>query len=301
MTDSSSEDSAIELVLQGHEKDLGEVVVRRVLPALARRHVGPFIFFDHIGPTVFAAGRGMNVRPHPHIGLATITYLFSGEFTHRDSLGSEQVIHPGDVNWMVSGRGIVHSERTGDVARAAGGPLHGVQTWVALPMDLEEMEPRFEHHPERTLPRVDQPGVALRVIAGTAYGVQSPTGVLSPTLYVHAAFDADGELVVDEGHEERAVHVASGSIECEGRRFEAGSLLVLRPGRHATLRSSTESHVLLIGGAPLDGPRHVWWNFASSVKPRIERAKEDWRAGGFAKVPGDEVEFIPLPAEPLGR
>jgi redox-sensitive bicupin YhaK (pirin superfamily) len=266
-----------------------------VLPSPKRRLVGPFIFFDHMGPVEFEPGRGIDVRPHPHIALATITYLLDGEFVHRDSLGSEQPIRPGDVNWMVAGRGVVHSERTAPEVRARGARLHGIQTWVALPQHEEEIEPRFEHHPDETVPTVKKPGVVLRVIAGTAYGAKAPTGVLWPTLYVHARLDAGATLPVDDEHEERAVYVIDGAIDCDGKRFEQGTMLVLHPRARVVVRAVGEANVMLVGGAPLDGARHVFWNFVSSSKERIERAKADWREGRFPKVPGDDIEFIPLP------
>jgi redox-sensitive bicupin YhaK (pirin superfamily) len=286
---------AIAVVLEGRPRDLGTFRVRRVLPSPARRLVGPFVFFDHMGPVTFAPGNGVDVRPHPHIALATITYLLDGEFVHRDSLGSAQPIRPGEVNWMVAGRGIVHSERTSPALKAAGASVNGIQTWVALPKEAEEIEPRFEHHPRRALPGMKRAGAELLVIAGSAYGMRAPTGVLSPTLYVHAHLDAGAVLDVDDEHEERAVYVVGGAVECDGRGFGAGTMIVLVPGVHVAIRATAETDVMLIGGAPLDGPRHLYWNFVASSKERIERAKADWRAGRFPKVPGDEIEFIPLP------
>jgi len=288
-------DGPIELVIEGRAKDLGGLVVRRVLPVAQRRSIGPFVFFDHMGPVEPAPGRGISVRPHPHIALATITYLFEGEFVHRDSLGSRQVIRAGDVNWMVAGRGIAHSERSSDEALAEGMALHGIQTWVALPKSHEETEARFEHHPRPTIPVVQRDGAELHVIAGTAYGERAPTGVLSPTLYVHARLTAGATLTIDDEHEERAVYVADGAIECDGRRFEAGAMLVLRAGAATQVSAVSAADLMLIGGAPLDGPRHIWWNFVSSSQERIEQAKADWKDGRFGKVPGDEEEFIPLP------
>lgn len=286
---------AIDLVIESRPRDLGGFSVRRTLPSVQRRHLGPFVFFDHMGPADFAPGQGIDVRPHPHIALATITYLLEGEFVHRDSLGSEQPIRPGDVNWMIAGRGVVHSERTAPEVRARGARMHGIQTWVALPQADEEMEPRFEHHPRATIPVVHRPGAELHVIAGTAYGAKAPTGVLAPTLYVHARLDAGATLPVDEEHEERAVYVVDGSITCGSETFGEGAMLVLHPGAHVSLQALERANVMLIGGAPLDGPRHITWNFVSSSKERIERAKADWREGRFPKIPGDDVEFIPLP------
>jgi len=285
----------IERVIEGRARDIGGFPVRRSLPVIGHRAVGPFIFFDHMGPVDFAPGHGMDVRPHPHIGLATITYLLEGEIIHRDTLGTEQAIRPGDVNWMVAGRGVAHSERTSPEVRARGSRAHGLQTWVAVPRDREDMAPVFEHHPQRTLPLIEQPGVTLRVIAGTAYGHTAPTGVLSPTLYVHATMAADAEVVVDDGHAERAVYVVDGEVECAGRSFGAATMLVLRSGASVTLRANSAANVMLIGGAPLDGPRQIWWNFVASSQQRIEAAKAAWRADQFGTVRGDEDERIPLP------
>jgi redox-sensitive bicupin YhaK (pirin superfamily) len=287
--------SAIALVIDGRARDLGGFSVRRVLPSIERRMVGPFVFFDHMGPVDFLAGQGIDVRPHPHIGLATITYLFEGVFSHKDSTGSNQVIVPGDVNWMIAGRGIVHSERTPPELRTSAIKLHGVQTWVALPLEHEETEPRFEHHPGRTIPVVSLPGVRLAVVAGSAYGVTAPTGVLSATLYVAAELDAGAELEVDDSHPERGVYVAEGSVECEGRSFGVGAMLVLHSNQQLSLRALEPSKVMLVGGAPLEGTREIAWNFVSSSKERLEQAKADWRAQRFAKIPNDDVEFIPLP------
>jgi redox-sensitive bicupin YhaK (pirin superfamily) len=286
---------AIELRIEGRPRDIGDFAVRRTLPAPQRRAVGPFVFVDHIGPADLAPGQGIDVRPHPHIALATITYLIEGEFVHRDTLGSNQVIRPGDVNWMIAGRGIAHSERSDPALRARGGRLHGVQTWVALPRADEEMEPRFEHHPGGKLPRIERPGVRLTVIAGTAYGEEAPTGVRSPTLYVHARLASGAALPVDEVHAERALYVASGEVSANGSPVPVGTLAVLRPGADVRLESRGPADVFLLGGAPLDGPRHIWWNFVSSSPERIERAKADWREGRFGKIPGDELDFIPLP------
>jgi len=286
---------AIELVVEGRVRDIGSFPVRRTLPTGPRRSIGPFIFLDHMGPVDLAPGAGMDVRPHPHIGLATITYLLSGEIVHRDSLGSQQVIRAGDVNWMIAGRGVAHSERTSPEVRSRGSHTHGLQIWVALPRDHEEVEPSFEHHPRHTLPVVERPGATLRVLAGTAYGKTAPTSVLAPTLYVHAQLTAGAELVVDDAHAERALYVIDGEVACDGREFGAATLIVLRPDVPATICARSPAHVALIGGAPLDGPRHIWWNFVSSSGDRIEQAKADWRDGRFAKVTGDEHDFIPLP------
>jgi redox-sensitive bicupin YhaK (pirin superfamily) len=286
---------AVELVIEGRPRDLGGFSVRRTIPSGLRRAVGPFIFLDHMGPVDFAPGVGMDVRPHPHIGLATITYLLAGEILHRDSIGNAQAIRPGDVNWMIAGRGVAHSERTPPEVRARGGRALGLQTWVALPQDREDIAPSFEHHPQRTLPVVDRPGAILRVLAGTAYGETAPTSVLAPTLYVHGALAAGAELAIDNAHAERAVYVIDGEIACDDRTFGSATLIVLRPGVDVTICAHTPANVMLVGGAPLDGPRHIWWNFVSSTRERIERAKADWRDGRFATVAGDEHERVPLP------
>jgi redox-sensitive bicupin YhaK (pirin superfamily) len=291
--------SPIERILEPRSRDLGDFTVRRLLPAADLQAVGPFIFFDHMGPADFGPGQGVNVRPHPHIGLATVTYLFEGAFMHRDSLGSAQVIRPGDVNWMVAGRGIVHSERTPAEVRDAGGRAraHGIQTWIALPRAEEERAPSFAHHPPATLPQLEQPGARLTVIAGTAYGHRSPVEVFSPTLYVDARLRMDARIEVDAGHEQRACYVAQGQVEIAGERCHEGQLVVLATDSGpVSLRALAESRVMLAGGAALDGPRHVEWNFVSSSRERIELAKADWRARRFAPVPGDD-ERIPLPGE----
>jgi hypothetical protein len=281
-------------LVEGRPRDLGGFSVRRLLPAGGLMTVGPFIFFDHIGPVTFAAGAGLDVRPHPHIGLATVTYLFEGEIFHRDSLGNALAIRPGDVNWMVAGRGIAHSERTAAELRVRPAPLHGIQSWVALPARDEETEPAFVHHPGATLPAREIDGVALRVIAGTAFGLASPVRVFSPTLYVDARLDAGATLVLPAEHAERAVYVAAGTLQVEASRFDAGCLLVLEAGESVALHAPAGARLMLLGGAPLDGPRYIWWNFVSSRRERIDQASEDWRAGRFAAVPG-ETERIPLP------
>lgn len=298
MTTTELDSAAIELLLEAQPRDLGAFAVRRALPMSRRRHVGPFVFFDHMGPADLAVGAGMDVRPHPHIGLATVTYLFDGAIDHKDSVGSNQTIRPGDVNWMVSGKGIVHSERSGDEARRMGSRIHGIQTWVALPTEHELIAPRFEHHPAATIPRVQLEGVTIEIIAGDAYGARSPVGVFSPTLYAHALLEEGARLSVDEMHEERAVYVVEGAIGCDGRTLEPGTMAVLRPSAKVEFVAEQASRIMLLGGAKLDGERFIEWNFVSSSKERIEQAKRDWKAGAFPKVPGDEVEFIPLPELP---
>ena len=283
-------------VLEGRPRDLGGFGVRRVLPAGGLQTVGPFIFFDHMGPATFAPGGGVDVRPHPHIGLATVTYLFTGEFMHRDSLGTAQLIRPGDVNWMVAGRGIVHSERTPPESRgtAAGAAIHGIQTWVALPREHEEIEPSFEHHPAPTLPEIREPGVELRLIAGAAYGHEAPTSVFSPMFYLAATLQQDALVELPGGYAERAAYVVEGEIEVDDAPHGVGDMVVFAAGGRAALRAVTAARVMLLGGAPVDGPRQIWWNFVSSSVERIERAKLDWREERFAPVPGDD-ERIPLP------
>jgi len=289
--------AAVEQVIESRARDLGGFSVARVLPAgRERKLLGPFIFFDHIGPADFAPGEGIDVRPHPHIGLATVTYLFEGELVHRDSVGCVQTIVPGDVNWMTAGRGIVHSERTGEEERARESRLHGIQSWVALPRDAEEAEPEFHHHAAATLPAIERDGVAMRLIAGSAFGETSPVRVHSPLFYLDARMDAGATVDVPDDHPERAVYVATGSLGVAGALYEAGRMLVLAPGAAVTLAAGEPARVMLLGGERMDGDRHIWWNLVSSAEARIERAKADWKAGRFDPVPG-ETEFIPLPED----
>ena len=282
-------------VIDARTRDLGGFTVGRVLPSTAHRLIGPFIFFDHMGPAAFPPGHGIDVRPHPHIGLATVTYLFAGEIVHRDSLGSHQPIRPGDVNWMTAGRGIAHSERTGPELRQAGSRLDGLQLWVALPRRHEETEPEFHHHPARELPALAVAGTQVRVLAGAAYGATSPVRTFSPLFYADATIPAGGELPLPDEYEERAAYVVSGTVACGVEQAEHGRMLVFTPGATASLRAVSDTRVALIGGAPIDGERHIFWNFVSSSEARIEQAKRDWREGRFPRVPGDEQEFIPLP------
>lgn len=284
----------IELVIASQAKDLGDFEVRRVLPSPERQRVGPFIFFDHMGPAVFPSGRGVGVRPHPHIGLATVTYLFDGVIQHRDSLGFDQPITPGAVNWMTAGRGIVHSERTPEELRARGSRLHGLQVWLALPKEAEETAPSFVHHPAGTLPTIDRPGSHLTLIAGSAYGRRSPVRTASETFYLAGDLEPGAEIALPDEHEERAVYVVQGRLELDAESFGAGTMAVVRPGASPRLRAREASRVALLGGAPLAGERFLWWNFVSSSRERIEQAKSDWQSGRFAEVPGDP-EFIPLP------
>jgi len=286
---------AVAQVIVPRTVDLGEFQVHRALPSTQSRMVGPFIFFDHFGPAVFKAGVGIDVRPHPHIGLATVTYLFDGEIVHRDSLGTAMPIRPGAVNWMTAGRGIVHSERTAAEHRSGGEPLHGLQLWVALSKQDEEIAPAFVHTAATDIPELQENGIALRVIAGTLHGRRSPLATAWETLFAEVRLKAGTTLPLDPEHEERAVYVIAGEIEIGGEQFGPEKLLVLRPGDRIAVRATRDAHIVVVGGAAMDGPRHIWWNFVSSRKERIDAAKADWKAGRFALVPGDTVEFIPLP------
>jgi redox-sensitive bicupin YhaK (pirin superfamily) len=281
----------VELLIEARVRSLGEFDVRRVLPAAQRRMVGPFVFFDHMGPADFPPGKGIAVRPHPHIGLATITYLFEGEIMHRDDLGFVQKIEPGAVNLMTAGRGIVHSERAVDLSVAAR--LHGIQSWVALPLEAEETAPSFIHYSAATLPEIDVGGCAVRVVVGSAFGRTSPVAAYSPTLYLDVRMPANASFTLPADVAERAAYVASGGVLLDGRVLFDGTMVVARAGAALTLEAAGDARVLVIGGEPL-GARHIWWNFVSSSKQRIERAKQDWLEGRFGKVPGDD-EFIPLP------
>jgi redox-sensitive bicupin YhaK (pirin superfamily) len=288
--------SAVETVIMPRTRDLGDgFEVRRALPSAQRRTVGPFVFFDQMGPIAFLAGKGLDVRPHPHIGLATVTYLFEGEILHRDSLGTVQPIRPGAVNWMTAGHGIVHSERTPPELRAReGARLFGVQTWVAMPEAYEETAPAFAHHGAAELPVLEEPGKRLRLIVGTLYGARSPVAVFSEMFYADAELCDGAQLNLPAEHAERAIYVIAGRIEIAGTPIDAGRLIVLGPSADIAIAARRPARLLLFGGAPLDGPRHLWWNFVSSSQERIEQAKEDWKAGRFTPVPG-ETEFIPLP------
>ena len=285
---------ALDLVIVPRTADLGDFTVRRALPSSRRRMVGPFTFLDHMGPTEFKAGHGVDVRPHPHIGLATVTYLFKGEIVHRDSLGSDVPIRPGDVNWMTAGRGITHSERTAPDRRQGGEPLHGLQCWVALPTRDEETDPLFAHYDQEKLPLVTGEGKSARVVTGRMFGVSSPVATFHDTFFADLSLEAGASVPLDADYEERAIYVVSGEIEIAGDRFAEGKLLVFKPGDRITVRASQPARFVMLGGAPMDGPRYIWWNFVSSRKERIEAAKADWKAGRFDGVPGDS-EFIPLP------
>jgi redox-sensitive bicupin YhaK (pirin superfamily) len=278
--------------------DVGGFEVRRALPARERQMVGPFIFFDQMGPGEFLSGQGLDVRPHPHIGLSTVTYLFDGSIQHRDSLGTDQPIVAGDVNWMTAGRGITHSERTAQALRPTGSRLYGIQSWVALPKAAEDQAPAFAHHAAAALPVIEDRGLRLRLIAGEAYGQRAPVATHSSLFYADAALAAGTAMPLPDGHEERAVYVLDGEVEIAGDRFEGGRMLVFRAGDRISLRAGPRgARLLLLGGAAMDGPRYLFWNFVSSSRDRIEQAKADWKAGRFATVPGDDKEFIPLPEE----
>jgi redox-sensitive bicupin YhaK (pirin superfamily) len=280
-------------VINGRQRDLGGFTVRRVLPFETRTMVGPFIFFDHLGPAKFAPGGGIDVRPHPHIALATVTFLFTGALEHRDSLGNVREIRPGDVNWMTAGHGIVHSERTPQAIRSAGPQIHAIQSWVALPDGQEDVDPTFAHHPAATLPQVDIGAAALTIIAGHGFGLTSPVATSWPTLYVHAVLPAGATLDIPLEHSERAVYVVEGAVEVGDTSIAEGQMAVLGPVA-VTLRAAGASRVMLLGGERFPTPRHLYWNFVSSSRERIERAKERWRNQQFPRVPG-ETEFIPLP------
>jgi redox-sensitive bicupin YhaK (pirin superfamily) len=320
---------SVELVIAARAREIGAgLSVRRLLPVRERRLVGPFILVDHMGPITLAPGHGLDVLPHPHIGLATVTYLFDGELLHRDSIGNAQPIQPGALNWMTAGRGIVHSERTPGFSRERGSTMHGMQLWVALPRAFEEVDPSFQHHAASALPEVELPGARLRVIAGSAFGATSPVRILSPLFYVEARLEPGATLRLPDDHAGRAAYVVSGAVSVDGQPRREGTMLVMREGVPAEVQAidgrgsaatgggsgasedgrtpvrppdgppssiDQKAHVLLLGGAPLDGERHAWWNFVSSSRERIERAKDDWREGRFPSVPGDEVEFVPLP------
>jgi redox-sensitive bicupin YhaK (pirin superfamily) len=287
---------AIAQVIVPRARDLGGFTVRRALPAAGRQMVGPFIFFDQMGPAEFLIGGGIDVRPHPHIGLATVTYLFEGEVFHRDSLGSALAIRPGEVNLMTAGRGIVHSERETSEAKARPRGLFGIQAWAALPKSHEEAAPAFAHHGAEALPRITGEGKRVRLVMGEAYGARSPVEFPQASLFAEVVLAPGAVLPLDPLYEERAVYIASGEVDIAGDAFAEGRLLVFKPGDRISILATAQSRLVLLGGDPMDSERHIWWNFVSSSKERIEQAKEDWRSGRFGLVPGDEKEFIPLPA-----
>ena len=286
---------ALELMVIANAKDIDGFEVRRALPTAKRRLVGPFIFFDRMGPAILRAGKALDVRPHPHIGLSTVTYLFDGKIRHRDSLGTEMVISPGDVNLMTAGRGIVHSERTPEELRGAPMSVSGLQTWIALPDHKEEIAPVFENTASAALPEFSAEGVAGRVVIGSFEGHRAPVTTNHDTLYVDVRLDPGARIRIPADAEERAIYVLEGSVAILGDRFPSDRLLVFRPGDEIVVSADNGAHFMLFGGASLGSPRHIWWNFVSSSKERIEQAKQEWKTGRFDIVPGDETEFIPLP------
>lgn len=291
-TQRTSASGSIELFIEPREHDLGGFLVRRLLPSRQRRMVGPFAFFDHVGPAVFPPGEGIQIRPHPHIGLATVTYLFEGEIVHRDSLGFVKPIQPGAVNLMTAGRGIVHSERAGEDLDATP-RLHGIQLWIALPTDQEEREPAFEHYPALDIPELEVAGASVRVIMGEACGQTSPVTCYSPMVYLEYRIPEGTAITLPESYPELAAYVVAGNVRIDRHTVTSGVMAVARSGEAVRLEAGTDSHVLVIGGASV-GKRHIWWNFVSSSTERIEKAKVDWKEGHFEQVPG-EKEFIPLP------
>jgi redox-sensitive bicupin YhaK (pirin superfamily) len=292
---------AIETLIVPRARDLGGFEVRRALPAPKRQMVGPFIFFDEIGPAEFLTGQGIDVRPHPHIGLGTVTYLYQGDFHHRDSIGSNQIIRPGELNWMIAGRGVSHSERTSVAGRSEPHSASGVQTWVALPDSHEDIEPMFEHHGKEALPMIEDRGVSVRLILGNAYGKRAPVTIFSETFYADVKLEAGGRLPLPDDHEDRGIYIVEGSISIAGHDYEASQMMVFRPGDRITVAAGGRgARLMILGGATLGGPRYIWWNFVASSKERIEQAKADWRAqtwgkGRFDLPVDDRDEYIPLP------
>ncbi|WP_136442141.1 pirin family protein [Pacificoceanicola onchidii] len=293
----------LETLIIPRARDLGGFEVRRALPSPKRQMVGPFIFFDQMGPAEFITDGGIDVRPHPHIGLGTVTYLYQGEFEHRDSLGTHQMIYPGEVNWMVAGRGVTHSERTSAETRATRHKLFGIQTWIALPEDREDMAPDFEHHKKEALPELDDKGVAAKLILGSAYGKTSPVTMQSETFYVDVVLAAGAQFPLPDDHEDRGLYVTEGSVEIGGEVFEAGRMMVFRPGDRISVRAGERgARLMALGGETMNEGRYIWWNFVSSSRDRIEEAKEAWKAadwenGPFRLPPGDDAEHIPITPE----
>jgi len=293
--------NAIEQTIAPRTRDLGGFSVRRVLPAAQRQLVGPFIFFDRMGPAQFNAGEGIDVRPHPHIGLATITWLFDGEFLHCDSLSNRQIVYPGEVNWMVAGRAITHSERTSSETRAGAHSLSGIQAWVALPGPFEDTCPRFEHRGQQDLPQIEDNGTSVRLIVGSAYGVRAPVTTFSEMFYADAILAQSASLPLPDDHEDRGLYIVEGCVKIANETFQADQMLVFRSGESITVTAGTGgARVMLLGGDTVDGPRHIWWNFVSSSREKIEYAKEqwkqgDWSSGLFSLPEHDQDEYTPLP------
>lgn len=293
--------NTIETQIIPRARDLGGFEVRRALPAPARQMVGPFIFFDQMGPAEFLTGNGIDVRPHPHIGLATVTYLYDGEFQHRDSLGTNQMIYPGEVNWMIAGHGVTHSERTSAATRAGKSRLFGIQTWVALPDHAEETDAQFEHHGKDALPLLEGEGKKVRLILGTAWGAKAPVKTFTEMFYADVVLEPGAALPLPDNHEDRGLYITEGAIEVAGDRFESGRMMVFRPGDAISVRAQENgARLMLLGGETLSGPRYIWWNFVASSQEKIDAgrdawAKADWAHGRFHLPPGDDREFIPLP------
>lgn len=292
---------SIETLIIPRSRDIGGFMVRRALPAPRRQMVGPFIFFDHMGPVEFLSGHGIDVRPHPHIGLATVTYLYSGEFQHRDSLGTDQIIYPGAVNWMIAGRGVTHSERTSAESRRKPHSMAGIQTWVALPERCEDMEPGFEHHGSDALPVIEDEGKIVRIILGDVYGVRAPATTYSAMYYADAVLEAGAKIPLPDEHEDRGIYVVEGSVSIAGDILESGQMVIFRPGDQITVIAGVSgARLMLLGGETLNKPRYIWWNFVASSHERIEQAKRDWASGDwdngrFRLPPGDDDEYIPAP------
>ncbi len=291
---------SIDTVIIPRARDIGGFEVRRSLPTPRRQMVGPFIFFDQMGPAEFLTDQGIDVRPHPHIGLGTVTYLYQGEFQHRDSLGTNQMIYPGEVNWMLAGRGVTHSERTGDEARRTGHSLFGIQTWVALPEDREDMAPDFEHHKKEALPLLSDRGATARLILGDAWGAASPVTMQSEIFYADVVLEPGATLPLPDNHEDRGIYITQGAIEVAGDTFDTGRMMVFRPGDRISIKAGPQgARLMALGGATMNGPRYIWWNFVSSSPEKIDAAKEawktaDWSNGPFHLPPGDEDEYVPI-------
>jgi len=287
--------SQINLLIHSREKDLGGFTVKRILPYEKRRMVGPFIFLDHMGPAAFGANEGIDVRPHPHIGIATVTYLFEGEIFHRDTIGSQQLITPGAVNWMTAGRGIAHSERTAEPEKSRPHRAHGLQSWIALPKEAEEIAPEFHHHTAEALPEFTLGGATLKLISGSAYGYEAPVKIYSPMFYAEVKLDTGNTLTLPQEYRERALYLVSGSVRIGSEVITPLTLPVFNAGETITVEALMPSHFMLLGGEPFAEPRYIDWNFVSSSKDRLLQAREDWQAQRFGKIPGDDTEFIPLP------